>query len=139
MRRAAFTLIELLVVILIIALLIALLFPVLRAARNRAATQVCRAQVREIGTGIQLYYDDNRKWPPGSNLPSVIPGSVYLPDIIGRYLGEQNRIFACPADTPGFSDRDPPNAGRSYYESERSSYWYAGFWPVVEEYEPFHD
>src|SRR5262245_30296705 len=95
MKRLTFTLIELLVVIAIIALLIALLFPVLRGARNRAVRQVCRAQMREIGLGLQCYHDENKSWPPGSYLPSVRPGMPFLPDLIGRYLSEQNRVFAC--------------------------------------------
>lgn len=56
----AFTLIELLVVIAIIALLIAILIPVLRSARNQARAVVCQANLKQWGSILNLYTEDNR-------------------------------------------------------------------------------
>ena len=59
-RCRAFTLIELLVVIAIIALLMAILVPVLRSARNQARAVVCQANLKQWGTTLNLYTEDNR-------------------------------------------------------------------------------
>ena len=57
--RKAFTLIELLVVIAIIAILAAILFPVFAQARTAAKRTNALSQVKQIGTGWQLYAVDH--------------------------------------------------------------------------------
>jgi len=61
MKRSAFTLIELLVVIAIIAILAAILFPVFAKAKESAKKAAGMAQMKQIGTAMQMYatdYDD---------------------------------------------------------------------------------
>jgi len=64
-RGGAFTLIELLVVIAIIGILAALLLPVLSAAKRRAAQATCTNNLKQLGTGMVMYIDDNHGTFPG--------------------------------------------------------------------------
>ena len=59
MKKKAFTLIELLVVIAIIAILAAILFPVFAQAKLQAKTIAGLSNLKQIGLGNQMYYNDN--------------------------------------------------------------------------------
>ncbi len=59
MSKKCFTLIELLVVIAIIAILAAMLLPALSAARARAKTANCAANISQVGKLLNFYIDDN--------------------------------------------------------------------------------
>src|SRR5947209_20532079 len=85
-RSSAFTLIELLVVIAIIAVLAAILFPVFAAARGSARRTVCISNLRQIGLGLHMYYQDYDSLP------------YYLSYVNQSYVKEP-RVFLCPSDT----------------------------------------
>lgn len=69
-----FTLIELLVVIAIVALLLGILLPGLRRAKQAAESVVCRAHMKSIGGGLNLYSTSWDQWIPG---PSTSGAKVY--------------------------------------------------------------
>lgn len=73
--RNAFTLIELLVVIAIIALLAALIVPGVSAAKKRADSSKCTANLRQMAMAVTTYAVDHEDWlPPGPNAPGVTTG-----------------------------------------------------------------
>ena len=72
--RRAFTLIELLVVVAVVGLLIGILVPALGSARAQAKRAACSTNLRQIGTGLQVYMAGNHdRFPYVSFMPSVSP------------------------------------------------------------------
>lgn len=112
-----FTLIELLVVIAIIAILAAILFPVFAQAKEAAKKTQCISNLKQIGTGHQIYladYDDTWPlWSKGMGLPSselfavanMYQGIVepYIKNGANLTSGELKDIWACPTSKPLFS------------------------------------
>jgi prepilin-type N-terminal cleavage/methylation domain-containing protein len=69
-----FTLIELLVVVAIIALLISILLPALAGAREQGRKTKCIANLKNIGTTMHMYFNENRDWFPFEKHPFPSPG-----------------------------------------------------------------
>lgn len=62
-RRSGFSLIELLTVIAIIAILAAIIFPVMSSVKEKARQNQCMTNLAQIQMGIQMFKQDNRKYP----------------------------------------------------------------------------
>ncbi len=85
--QKGFTLIELLVVIAIIGILSAVVLVSLNSARAKSRDARRLADVRQIMTALELYYNDNNAYP--------LTGAGIAALVSGNYLG------ATPAPLPG--------------------------------------
>jgi prepilin-type N-terminal cleavage/methylation domain-containing protein/prepilin-type processing-associated H-X9-DG protein len=129
----AFTLIELLVVIAIIAILAAMLLPALAAAKKKAQQVYCLNNLRQIGLGIRMYFDDHHQffpasasrqygfhfddwvywWPPFTLQNGVLtPQQDQSPIVKELTTGKSTNIFMCPAQK---SWQLPDKAGTPVY------------------------
>ena len=129
-RRRGFTLIELMVVVAVIALLMAMLLPALNRARASAKRTACATNLKQIGVVLRVHIGAHHdRLPRVSFMPSVSPTpidgnrAVRIVDVLKDELNGDTSVFQCPNDLPG-AQRQPPNYGKSYYESEGSSYEY---------------
>lgn len=102
----AFTLIELLVVIAIIAILAAILFPVFAQVREAARATACLSNMRQIGSGIQMYVQDNDEclfFRSGSN-PALTRANVATSGNALKWWNQvmpyirNAAVFRCPSD-----------------------------------------
>ena len=113
-NRAAFTLIELLVVISILVLLMAILLPTLRRARNQARAIACQSNLRQWGTILALYVEDNQGRLPRTPASWFIGASLlgeYEPRLKGRDIKD---ILCCPSAVKHRETLDPND--RPYYD-----------------------
>ena len=78
MSRRAFTLVELLVVISIIGLLSSIAVVSMTSARSKARDGKRQADIKQIITAMQLYYDTNGKYPDASGTLGCNCGTLAL-------------------------------------------------------------
>ncbi len=82
--RSAFTLVELLVVIAIIASLASLLLPVLSRGNAAAKGIRCASNLRQLGIGAQMYFDDHDGQTFPYQLAATNNGVIYWFGWIGN-------------------------------------------------------
>jgi prepilin-type N-terminal cleavage/methylation domain-containing protein len=156
-RRRAFTLIELLVVIAIIAILAAILFPVFAQAREAARRTQCVSNVKNIGTGFQMYLQDYDEvfppWTANSRLlltpkdkfamqwlyntlvdPYIKNGVRVKDPVTGA--GALSGVWGCPSTKASLSDASNTYA-YNYYGLGGTNPGTGG--PLGAQYAPFND
>lgn len=124
LKGRAFTLIELLIVITIIGILAGLMFPVAGRIRETARRTQCLNNLRQIGTAIGMYYDDNQQRMPAGDGPA---GSF---TVLSNYLSATPKILWCPSDVSrkapvGFDRLDVSANGNVSYSFWTNAQWQA--------------
>ncbi len=118
-KRKGFTLIELLVVIAIIAILLAIMMPSLKKARNQAVSAMCQSNLKQWGTILTLYTDDNEGYLPEDRIkgawllrgPQLNPGDDKIAPISHSFTTKEvglcpNAKIATPINTISSSQGD---------------------------------
>ncbi|MBQ9788559.1 MAG: DUF1559 domain-containing protein [Lentisphaeria bacterium] len=150
MKKSCFTLIELLIVIAIIAILAGLLMPALNQARARARSTACKNNLKQIGTFVHMYYEDQKVYPSINTMPSLGGDEILpsMPEALIAYIDKKNKVYRCPSDSlpeKNYNDYifDPETEtykeastssltnDKTFYEAEGTSYDY--FEPLVDE------
>jgi prepilin-type N-terminal cleavage/methylation domain-containing protein/prepilin-type processing-associated H-X9-DG protein len=84
--KQGFTLVELLVVIAILALLMAILLPALQRVRRQAKAAACQVNLRQWGTTLALYVEDNQ-----GRIPCAFAGESALWLLRGEFVSRDDR------------------------------------------------
>jgi prepilin-type N-terminal cleavage/methylation domain-containing protein/prepilin-type processing-associated H-X9-DG protein len=98
-HRSGFTLIELLTVVAILGVLAAVLLPTVGAVRSQARAAQCASNLRQIGTAILAYANDNRGLlPQVAHLGGPGQEDVSWVRTLRPWLGSADAVRICPAD-----------------------------------------
>jgi len=86
-KNKGFTLIELLVVIAIIGLISSIVLVSLNSARVKARDAKRIAEIKQIQTALELYYDDNSAYPLSPSCGATIPSANWCNSVQGLSNG----------------------------------------------------
>ncbi|MFA6292856.1 MAG: H-X9-DG-CTERM domain-containing protein [Victivallales bacterium] len=116
-RCSRFTLIEMLLVISIIALLLILLLPVLAIAKEKARGAACRNNLKQIGTAIAYYPDENNGYAIPCLFEVLIGGENKFYSWFD-YLYNNSAIVSETAKCPSMCDEEcfDPYGGNDIFQ-----------------------
>jgi prepilin-type processing-associated H-X9-DG protein/prepilin-type N-terminal cleavage/methylation domain-containing protein len=129
-NKQAFTLVELLAVITIIAVLAGLLLPVFARVQENGRTTQCTSNLRQIGSGLNLFAADHNGIMPlsGATMDYTPPTSRSTNQALGwteqlePYIGTNRNIFTCPSSALV----NPNNVPYGYFQGCHAAYFAAG-------------
>ena len=93
----------------IIAILAAMLLPALSAARERAKTASCSANLKQLGIALLLYADNHDGHVEGVSYAAKYEGDVKSGNGWNYNLNEyvnDKKVFICPSDSVGRDDKN---------------------------------
>ncbi len=149
-----FTLIETVVAVGVVGTLVALTAAGLSSSRATARSTACQANLRSLGTGIQMYRDANREQLPSfTNFPGTLadknyqftksiasyletPGPSYNP-ADGTYSVVPHSIFLCLGDRDADARAKRPGS-YNYFPHVAPSPYYGEGRPIIGDIEGFH-
>lgn len=110
-NTAGFTLIELLVVISIISLLASIVLASLNSARVKARDARRIADLNQLRTALNFYYDANNAYPSVGTWAYSTAGSAWIPGISPTYISS---VPVDPINTAGCAGVGPWAGGTNY-------------------------
>ena len=141
-QKSSFTLLELLITIGIIALLAGILFPVMSQVRVSARRTSCMNNLKQIGTGLELYGAASSYRLPtcaGSQDPAAGPPVM---EVLSPHLSNNRKIFFCPSDPLGETREngsyDWNTLANGLQMDEKTLKVQNFFMPVMGDYDNFH-
>lgn len=98
-KNKGFTLIELLVVIAIIGILASIVLASLNSARQKSRDAKRMADLQQIKLALELYFDANNTYPPGTDISSLAP--TYISQIPDGPLSGESYIYQAITNSSG--------------------------------------
>ena len=137
--KKAFTLVEMLIVIIIIGILMSALLPRLKGAQERARDTARKANLSQISTALEMYFNDNGTYPGWDCMSDIrsklVPSymnSIPTDPQRGR-IAYGTKVNWCPGGVYWYSDLTKNGAvsGGSVVVANIEAFWKVANWVLT--------